>query len=161
MLTLSKSDSKKTALNMLNMFDLGVVHMIEGSNIDRPFNAITLTPYFHQLFGRFQIHFETVEDKPHTYIIDTLEPNEFLRRRLLPVTRTLYLTSNRTIDPPSSRLFKIHSAIARILHLSGAGEYIDKILTDAESLTIDGQGSSEIGRILTLKVGAWDPVTVY
>jgi HNH endonuclease len=54
----SQDESKRTALAILNMFDDGVVHLIEGVDIDRTCNAITLTMEFHQLFGRFKVYFE-------------------------------------------------------------------------------------------------------
>jgi hypothetical protein len=48
----------------------------------------------------------------------------------LPVTVTLYLTHDRSVDPPSPELLRIHSAIGRILHLGAAGDYIDDFLRD-------------------------------
>lgn len=56
-----------------------------------------------------------------------------------------------SIDPPSSRLLALHCAIAHILHLSAAGDYIDKLLRE-----MDGQGacaadgSTELDRLLRL-----------
>jgi hypothetical protein len=52
----------------------------------------------------------------------------------LPVTLTLYLTPDRSIDPPSPQLLKIHAAIGRILHLSAASDYIDDFLRDIEEM---------------------------
>ncbi|KAI1360322.1 hypothetical protein F5Y08DRAFT_51778 [Xylaria arbuscula] len=139
------SPSKQAALAILNMFDTGVVHEIEGSNIDRPRNALTLTQENHDAFGRFEIFFEHVAD--YTYRIDTLEPRYLFED--LPVTRTLHLSENRTIDPPSPRLLAVHRAIAHILHLSAAGEYIDKLLRDIEGQGVcAADGSTEIGRLL-------------
>ena len=44
--------SKQAALlSILNMFDSGVSYLVEGSNIDRPRNAITLTADLHEDFG--------------------------------------------------------------------------------------------------------------
>jgi hypothetical protein len=57
---------KKTALRILDLFDDGAVNLIAG-NIDRPRNALTLTLYFHQLFGNFEIYFEPITQTPHTY----------------------------------------------------------------------------------------------
>uniref|UniRef100_A0A8H7NPJ1 HNH nuclease domain-containing protein n=1 Tax=Bionectria ochroleuca TaxID=29856 RepID=A0A8H7NPJ1_BIOOC len=89
--------SKATALAILNMFDNGAAYLIEGVNIDRPSNAITLTHDMHYGFGAFNIFFDPIEDQVHTYRI-----KPFLSFNLyenLPVTRTLYLTESRTIDP--------------------------------------------------------------
>ncbi|KAL8367182.1 hypothetical protein RB599_010266 [Gaeumannomyces hyphopodioides] len=49
------SPARKAALDILNMFDVGVVHLIEGAEIDRPYNAITLSHDHHLDFGSFQI----------------------------------------------------------------------------------------------------------
>jgi hypothetical protein len=72
------------------------------------------------------------------------------RRNPLPPTRTLYLSENRTIEPPSPRLLAVHCAIAHILHLSAAGAYIDRILQDAEEHGIRADGSTELGRLVAL-----------
>ncbi|PGG97452.1 hypothetical protein GX51_07315 [Blastomyces parvus] len=146
------SNSKKAALMVLNMFDCDVSNMIDGVNIDRPFNAMSLTHDFHIDFNNFSVFFEPVPDQEHTYRIDTFLPAGILP---LPVTRTLYLTSDQSIEPPSPRLLAIHRAIAYILRLSGAGEYIDKILQDMEEMGVREGGSTELGRLVTLRLGGW------
>lgn len=152
--------SKKAALDILNMFDNGVIHLIEGDDIDRPRNAITLTPTLHRFFGDFNVFFQPVSDtEPHAYRIDTfLHP--LVLRNVLPVTRTLYITEHRTIDPPSRRLFALHCAIAHILHLSAAAAYIDKVLDDMEKKGIRADGSTELGRLVTLGLRGWLDETV-
>lgn len=134
------------------MFDDGVRHLIEGVDIDRSRNAITLTHSLHDLFGRFEFFFEPVPHsvKPHTYRIDSFLPAYVSRTLGLPLTRAFYLTENRAIDPPSPRLLAVHRAIAHILHLSAAGEYIDKLLRDADEKGIQADGSTELGRLLDL-----------
>ncbi|KAK3941884.1 hypothetical protein QBC46DRAFT_429257 [Diplogelasinospora grovesii] len=140
--------SKKVVVDILNMFDNGVTHLIEGNDIDRPLNAITLNSTLHRLFGAFLVFLQPVSDaEPHNYRVDSFFP-PLIMRALLPDTRTLYLTENWTIDPPSPRLLAIHCAIAHILHLSEAGAYIDKLLDDMEMGNIRADGS--IGRLVTL-----------
>lgn len=134
------------------MFDNGVVRLIEANEIDRPFNAMTLSHDLHVWFGSFEVYFEEVPDQRHTYRIKTFAP-EILPG--LPVTRTLSHADNQTIDPPLSRLLAIHRAIAMILHLSAAGEYIDKILRDMEDLGVHTDGSTEVGRLVMLRLGDW------
>jgi hypothetical protein len=141
------------------MFDPGVTRLIEGPNIDRPTNALTLTLNFHQRFGDFEIYFKPAENlaiqNPHTYKIDSTRSIRVLRDPILPVTRTLHLTSDHTIDPPSPRLLAIHHACGTILHLSGAGDHIDEILRDIDEINIKEDGSSNLGRLISLKVGGW------
>ncbi|KAL8370989.1 hypothetical protein RB595_001033 [Gaeumannomyces hyphopodioides] len=151
------SPARKAAIDILNMFDVGVVHLIEGAEIDWPYNAITLSHDHHLYFGSFQIFFKLVPDQfqpPYTYRIDAFDG--FVGAILgLPVTRTLYLTEDKNIDPPSHRLLAIHCAIGHILYLSGAGDYIDQFLRDAEEYGVRSDGSTELGRLVNLSLGGW------
>lgn len=149
-----QDESKQLALAILNMFDDGVVHLIEGTGIDRPGNAITLTHDFHQLFGGFEVYFEPSGSEPHTYCIDSTNTG-ILRHPIFPVNRTLFLTDTRTIDPPSPRLIAVHRAIALILHLSAAGRYIDSILRDLDQGNISVDGSTPLGHLTALRIHGW------
>jgi hypothetical protein len=122
-------------------------------NIDRPFNAVTLTMKFHRLFGNFEMYFEPTTQTPHTYKIDTIRTVNILRDSIFPVTRTLYLTLSRTIDSPSPRLLAIHRVCVTILHLSGAGNYINDILRDIKKFIIKKNEFSELGRLILLRAG--------
>lgn len=135
------------------MFDSGVTHLIEGNEIDRPRNAMTLTREWHSSFGSFDIFFEPLPGQEHTYQIQTLlHPLLFPD---LPVVRTFHLTENRTIEPPSPRLLALHSAIGHILHLSAAGDYINKILKDMEWKDTRADGSTQLGRYVMLRLSGW------
>ncbi|CAK7199082.1 hypothetical protein SEUCBS139899_001751 [Sporothrix eucalyptigena] len=147
-------ESRQAALAVLNMFDHGVVYFINGIDIDRPRNGLTLSPLMHSYFGSFQVYFEAVDNQYNTYRIQsfTAPDNRVLH---LPITRTLFVTEDRTIDPPSPRLLALHRAVAHILHLSGAGEYIDWILKDMEERIVRADGSSALGRLVGLGLGGW------
>ncbi|KAF5859457.1 hypothetical protein ETB97_002859 [Aspergillus alliaceus] len=139
------SESKEMAHKILNMFNPTIIPLISGTDIDRPMNALTLTKDAHTLFGNFEIAFEHISD--HQYKIDYANPNQFVRIIQLPVTRTLYLTPDQKIDHPSVDFLKVHHAIARILYLSGAGEYIDKFIRDMDEMEggqVNSNGSSRI-----------------
>ncbi len=135
------------------MFDNGIINLIAGDDIDRPRNAMTLTLDFHRYFGNFEVFFEPVAgQEPHTYRIESFD-----RRppAPLPITRSLYVTENRNIDPPFPRFLALHAAIGHILHLSAAGIYITKILEDMENKVVQVDGSTELGRLVTLSLGGW------
>ncbi|KAI2983394.1 unnamed protein product [Aspergillus niger] len=148
------SDSKKNALQILNMFDHGITHLIEYPKIDSPLNALTLTHDYHQLFGAFKIYFEHT-GAPYQYEIKSTEQSSFLSDPLLPVVRTLTLSPNRTIDPPSHRLLAVHRAIACIIKISGAGDYMESILRDIEEVTVKADGSTNLGLIMNLRLSGW------
>lgn len=135
------ADSKQMAYRILRMFNPSAIHLINGVDINRPMNALTLTHDLHKLFSNFDIAFEPAGSQPHTYKINYVETDRIGRVERLPVIRTLYLTPDQSIDPPSPQLLKIHAAIGRILHLSAAGDYIDDLLRDIEEM--------EAGKVMT------------
>ncbi|KKZ68030.1 hypothetical protein EMCG_06240 [[Emmonsia] crescens] len=149
------SDSKNNVLQILTLFEPGITHLIDGQGIDSPKNALTLTHHYHRLLSEFEIYFEPIEGAYHRYTIRSTEKDPILCDRLLPVTRTLSLSPNRTIDLPSSRLLKVHRAIALILKLSGAGEHIENILRDMEEVEVKEDGSTNLGRLMNLRFGGW------
>ncbi|KAI0448700.1 hypothetical protein F5B21DRAFT_518736 [Xylaria acuta] len=141
------------------MFDSGAVHLIDGTNIDRPNNAITLTSFLHAAFGDFKVFFEPILDQqPHTYRIKTFYHRRLMRNLPFPITRTFYLTDDGLIDPPSPRLLAVHRAIAHILRLSGAGEDIDKLLRDMDEQGIQADGSTELDRLVRLGLGGYSNI---
>ena len=72
-----------------------------------------------------------------------------------PIVRKLCESPDRDIDIPSPRLLAIHRAIALILHLSGAGEYIDHILKDMEDPMVKNDGTTRLGYLVSLRLGGW------
>src|SRR5215469_6291010 len=104
------------------MFDPGIIHKIEGSNIDQPYNALSMSVGFHRHFGDLKVYFEAEPGFNHRYTIKTTMPR-FNFQPTLPITRDLFITPDHNIDPPLPRLLALHRACCLILHLSGAGEY--------------------------------------
>lgn len=129
------------------MFDVGVIHLIEGTDIDRPRNAITLSLEMHKHFGNFEIFFRRAIDNGNssTYDIHAFHPFMAARFRF-PVRRTFF--RHPSIDPASERLLALHSAIGHVLHLSGAGEYINDILRDMEDGVVEEDGSTQLGALV-------------
>lgn len=131
------------------MFDPGILQLLEG-NIDRPFNAVTLSMGHHRRFGDLRIYFEAAPETEQRYTIKKTTERP-LFQPILPVTRDLFITPNHSIEPPSPRLLAIHRACCLILQLSGAGEYVDDVLRDIEEIVIRSDGSTRLGTILSLK----------
>jgi hypothetical protein len=133
------------------MFDPGIIRWIKGTNIDRPYNALTLSTDFHRRFGSLKIYFEAEPGFENRYTIKTIKPLVPIRPAL-PITRDLFVTSNHNIDPPMPRLLAIHRACCLIMHLSGAGEYTDKVLRDMKEIGIRSDGTTELGSIISLRL---------
>lgn len=138
-------------MRVLDMFDPGIIHLVQGANIDRPYNALTLSLGFRRHFGSLKIFFEAVPGFPNRYIIKATNPLSRFRPTL-PITRDLFITSDHNIDPPMARLLAIHRACCLIMHLSGAGEYIDKVLRDMEEIGVRSDGTTELGSIISLRL---------
>ncbi|OJD22512.1 hypothetical protein ACJ73_06137 [Blastomyces percursus] len=69
-LEVAHTQSREAAITILNMFDSGFAHVIEGHGMEQLFNAISLTPTLQNLFEGFQIFFEPVSTQlPHVYTI--------------------------------------------------------------------------------------------
>ena len=147
------NEGKKAAIAILNMFDLGVANLLEGVDINRPYNGITLSHRMHEFFGKFKIFFKHLpaDDVSTTYPPSTYYIGSFkqpIAAKPLPLVRTLF--THPTIDSPSPRLLAIHNAIAHILHLSAAGDYMDKVLSDMEEGVVRGDGSTQLGLMVQL-----------
>lgn len=73
---------------------------------------------------------------------------------VLPKDRILRLSFNGDdsqdgMQPPDSRLLGVHFAVAEILHASGMGDEIDKVIRDMESIRcLQEDGATDVGRIL-------------
>ncbi|KAM5468564.1 hypothetical protein MferCBS49748_003321 [Microsporum ferrugineum] len=152
---LQLSDSRRIAIDILNMFDCDVAQIIDGPRIDSPCNAVTLSHTWHNHFGNFDVYFDAIPGEEHTYRI-----NGFFNPAVgaywgLPVTRKLFLSEERVVDAPSPRLLALHRVIAHILHLSGAGEYINRILRGFAETGVQADGSTDIGRIVNLRLSGW------
>ncbi|KAH0548328.1 hypothetical protein GP486_007985 [Trichoglossum hirsutum] len=131
------SSEKSKFWDVMKMFHPEMEHLLNGVEIDRPFNAMTLTADLHRSFGnlRWYLEEDSHQPKQHTYLF---KDSPGVRARVNPMfrprdegERVQFVSANNT-DLPEPGLLSLHRACARILGLSGAGEYIDKLLRDDE-----------------------------
>ena len=144
--------AQKLAISILNMFAPNISATLNGEEIDTPKNAITLSKSLRDHFGNFTIFFDEIPDKPHTYKMDSYKKNISFAYRFPKVVK-LQNKDRQDIDPPCPHLLRIHRAVAEILHLSAAGEYIDNIARESEEPSARADGTTDIGAILAMKVG--------
>ncbi|EFR00436.1 hypothetical protein MGYG_03439 [Nannizzia gypsea CBS 118893] len=94
-----------------------------------------------------EVTFEAVDSTTsddYTYVINS--SSSLIRSSYnLPITQTLFLSPDRTIDPPSAKLLALHRTIARIMEPGAAGAYVDKIIRDMEEIWVRSDGSAELG----------------
>lgn len=73
-------------------------------------------------------------------------------RPMLPTTRQLFITSDHGTDPPMPRLLAIHRACCLVMHLSGVGDYVKKVLWDMEEIGVKSDGTTELGNMMNLRL---------
>ncbi|TFK36250.1 hypothetical protein BDQ12DRAFT_610208 [Crucibulum laeve] len=105
---------------------------LNGVNIYRLENVMTLSADAHDRFDRLKLWFVET-DTPNTYRLDATD-EIFLTS--YPKTVTFENHSDLDLPLPSCTYLKIHAACARIVHLSGAAEYIDMILREMEDVKV-------------------------
>lgn len=155
------SPSKCTVWRILNMFDPGISHVLAGPLIDSPANAMMLVPELHDRFGRLQCYLQEDPDLANTYTFHTTRGTVPLPPSYAADGRRVVF-QNRERDPtgpkaelPLPRLLRIHRACCLMLSMSGAAEYVEKLLRDMETMMERGvlaaDGSSNLELLLRLR----------
>ncbi|KAF8964874.1 hypothetical protein BDZ97DRAFT_1904240 [Flammula alnicola] len=105
-----KASYASSALAVLSRFGrIDAVRELNGAGLHRLENVLTLASDLHQMFDKLQLW---LERKPDVIVF------------------------SGTLPPPDPRYLALHAACARVAHLSGAGEYIDRILRDIERVGV-------------------------
>ncbi|KAF9230563.1 hypothetical protein BU15DRAFT_91086 [Melanogaster broomeanus] len=107
---------------------------LNGNNIHRLQNILTLNDTMHEQFNTLKLWFEPT-DIPDKYNVCW---SEDWRRQATGAPSTVQFT---TPDPeelplPSPTYLRIHAACAKVAKLSGAGDYIDKLSRDLEEIRV-------------------------
>jgi hypothetical protein len=132
-----------------------------GSNINSPSNAIYMSTQEHSDFGHFLFYldkeavshfrgdmfyrantFFQYPDNPNKYKVRTPRKGLRLSSGLHEVDVEFPTQEESSIEPPNPEYLKVHAAFAKVLHLSGAAEYIESVERDAEmegTLRMDGE----------------------
>ncbi|KAH0562537.1 hypothetical protein GP486_002777, partial [Trichoglossum hirsutum] len=131
------SPNKSTFWDVMKLFHPEMEQRLNGVEIDRPFNAMTMTADLHSSFGSLGWYLEedSIQPEPHAYIFkESPGTHLFLNRIFRPKTeqqRVRFVSANGT-ELPDPGLIALHRACAKILGMSGAGKYIERLLRDDE-----------------------------
>jgi len=122
-----------------NFSGISVLDELNGPSIHCLSNILTLELNLHKPFDNLDLWFEAVHDTVHTYDIRSPYP---LGPHLVPHTRVIF-TTNTNLSLPDPRYLKLHAAVCRIAHLSGAAEYVESYDRSTDSsLVLAHDGSS-------------------
>jgi len=117
-----------------------VFDKLNGANVHRLENVMTLCVNEHSYFNGLELWLEST-NTPHTYTPKSTDP---IYLENIPTTVTFTTPDPEQLPLPSPDYLRLHAAAARVAHLSGAGEYIDKMLRDMEEtrvLSTDGSSA--------------------
>ncbi|KAH8811523.1 hypothetical protein F5884DRAFT_831332 [Xylogone sp. PMI_703] len=130
-------------------------HKFGPQQINDHRNVMTLWTPIHSCFGEFTLAFDpTHEDNeyivnvfpkaPRGIFRDLPRPNEFGERRVK------FISHDDRYPLPAKELLELHSAIANVLHASGMGDVIDKVLKDLDELKgLASDGSTDVKMLLS------------
>lgn len=114
------------------------------SSINDHRNCITMWIDVHKIFGGFTFALEETAIL-NTYNVKSYNPTWTW---MLP-SQVRFVAHDDRYELPSPELLKIHAIIARILHASGKGEQIDKILRDRGDIAaLAKDGSTDLAALL-------------
>ncbi|KAL9708594.1 hypothetical protein Ac2012v2_008139 [Leucoagaricus gongylophorus] len=135
--------------------DLG---KLVGSKINTPENTILMCRDQHLDFGRYRWYLDkdAYPDNPNKYKAQGSRSN--YRFTSGEATRDVeFLASAESmVKPPDPEIIRIHAAFARVLSLSGAIDYFDKVELSAEQLGgLSTDGTSDLELLLTGRLAQW------
>ncbi|KAI0760556.1 hypothetical protein C8Q74DRAFT_1451463 [Fomes fomentarius] len=150
---------------ILKMFGYHLQPELNGNNINRLENVMTLGGDLHAWFDDMNIWLEEVEEKENTY--RTCLPSRLERmRESLHIPPEVHFISHSidivdgsnhdsaTSDAPAlpdPRYLRLRAACCRVAHLSGAAEYLDEIYRDMDTiqvLAVDGSSAEVLDAAL-------------
>ncbi|KAI6016657.1 hypothetical protein BKA83DRAFT_4333821 [Pisolithus microcarpus] len=136
-----KEDYAATIWAVLELFGhRNLKERLNGANIHRLDNVMTLERSVHDDFDRLKIYF-TATEVPHKYKFEAVR-EFFLAER--PGYVTFSTPDAEQYPLPNPTYLAIHAACAKVAHLSGAAEHIEEILRrmeDTRVLAEDGRSS--------------------
>lgn len=154
--------SKHTVWRVLNMFDPGISTVLEGPLIDTPANAVLLLCELHDRFRALEAYFEELPqctDQSRVYRFVFADgyndlPDAIRVKDVIDFVHHEPL-GTQTSELPARRLLALHRACAMILNMSGAAEYVERLLDDAEMLaqrgTLASDGTSPIAGFMRMR----------
>lgn len=139
---------------IMNTLDPGISKTLAGTTIDTPRNALTLCADLHFRFGHLKWYLEPTQT-PHSYTMHLPRGERIPRRLLPPGDGVVTFNAAAAEPPPEPRLLAFHRACCLILRVSGAGEYVNRVLVEMDRMVDVGvlaaDGSSDLSQFWRLR----------
>ncbi|KAH8828859.1 hypothetical protein DL96DRAFT_1595805, partial [Flagelloscypha sp. PMI_526] len=141
-----EKDYSASVFAVLKCFGYDVIQL-DGDRVHSLFNVMTMSYDYRDHFNRLRIWFERT-NTPNCYTCQTCM--EIIQ---VPDMITFTTPDATKLPLPRPELLALHGTCAKVAHLSGAGEYVDRILKDLETvdeLAADGTSSDLLYHALAL-----------
>lgn len=110
---------------------------LNGNKIHRLENVLTLDKSVHDFFDTLELWFEPVKGIPNTYTLHA--PRSGYIKAYWKRTVTFTTPDSVKLPVPSPEYLAIHATCCKVAYLSGAGEYIERILREMEDTKVLSQ----------------------
>ncbi|KAF9502615.1 hypothetical protein BS47DRAFT_1490670 [Hydnum rufescens UP504] len=111
-----------------------------GPKIHALTNALTLDSSVHEAFDSLRIYLDPISEVPNGYRLGAF-PERILTLLGLP-SRVVFKSSDPLLPLPNPRYLELHAAAAKVAHLSGTADYIEKTLRDLETVRVLSENGS-------------------
>ncbi|KAF5313466.1 hypothetical protein D9611_008612 [Ephemerocybe angulata] len=115
---------------------------LQGAGTHRLSNGLTLSLNVRAEFDELNVWFEEAQEghPANTYFIKSTMPFAYVPSSTTPVT---FVSHDPRLELPDPKYLKLHAAVCRVAHLSGAAEYMNQHDRDIENLSfLASDGSS-------------------
>ncbi|KAF5372029.1 hypothetical protein D9615_008120 [Tricholomella constricta] len=135
------NQARAKSAEIITLFTGIDISEVNGNDINRLENVMTLSLDEHKKFGGFDIWLEPLEGQQNAYKLGKANPFA----SSLPAGTIIQFTDNQTQLPlPDPRYLALHAACAKIAHASGAAETIDAYLRDLETTKVLAEDGSSM-----------------
>ncbi|KAG9082390.1 hypothetical protein FS749_006876 [Ceratobasidium sp. UAMH 11750] len=145
-----KSDYAAAVMAILESYGGININELNGKNMHRLENVLTLQVGLHDAFDTLQVWFVPLEGEENRYAVEKQDSRMW---RELPEEISFVSTSDH-LPLPSRQYLATRAACARVLHLSGAAEVIDQVLDDREHVKVLAEDGSSAKLLEYLLFGA-------
>ncbi|THH20036.1 hypothetical protein EW146_g1228 [Bondarzewia mesenterica] len=128
-----------------------VTEELNSPDIHRLQNILTMEASKHEMFDSLQLWLEST-GSPNCYKVNSVAP---ALQSDIPDIVTFTTSDPLNLPLPSPDYLHLHAACARVAHLSGAGEHIDRVFRDMEEmqvLAVDGSSTDILSYALSSSV---------
>ncbi|EAW18766.1 uncharacterized protein NFIA_087220 [Aspergillus fischeri NRRL 181] len=122
-----------------------------GRDINSMVSVMTLSLPMHAQFRRFSLALEQTTDTINQYRVKTYRGFATAHRAELPASGTISMTAHGGSPLASPILLQVHCAIANILHATGEGAKIARVLGDSDATGgLASNGIANISQLLSV-----------